>query len=94
MKTQLVVIGGGPGGYAAAFLAADVAGRVFFRGWVCLSSRYGADGCGILFVSPPLSTRVRNVYARVSLLRPDCCRWGRQVVRARGGFQLLLSRLK
>ena len=24
METQLVVIGGGPGGYAAAFLAADM----------------------------------------------------------------------
>ncbi|PJA97086.1 MAG: dihydrolipoyl dehydrogenase, partial [Ignavibacteriales bacterium CG_4_9_14_3_um_filter_34_10] len=28
VKTQLVVIGGGPGGYAAAFLAADLGMQV------------------------------------------------------------------
>ncbi|HEX3036787.1 MAG TPA: FAD-dependent oxidoreductase, partial [Thermodesulfobacteriota bacterium] len=49
MKTQLVVIGGGPGGYPAAFLAADLGlqvtlidieknpgGVCLYRGGVCL----------------------------------------------------------
>jgi dihydrolipoamide dehydrogenase len=30
MDTQLVVIGGGPGGYAMAFLAADLGMKVTF----------------------------------------------------------------
>ena len=50
METQLVVLGGGPGGYAAAFLAADLGMEVTLveaeprLGGICLLGLHSLEG--------------------------------------------------